>query len=405
MPRRNWLLDNRDFTLLWGGELLSEVGSQTATVAYPLLILSLTGSPSKAGVVGLAKWLPLALFALPAGVLADRMDRKRLMIACDLTRMLGAASVVALLILGRPPYAQILAVAFLDSAMFVTSYICERGALRQVVAPDQVQDAVAQNEARTFAAGIIGPSLGGVLFSAARTLPFAADVVSYLFSTGAIAATRASFQLPTATSKPSVKAVAAETLEGFAWLRGQPFYRTTALLASVLNPVYTGLYLLAILLAEHDHASSGLVGAMFTVVGICGLFGALLSRSIRRRIGARALLIGETWGLLALVLLLLVVREPLLIGLLIGAAEFITPTANALVAGSRVADSPDHLQGRIQSAATMISMALAWLGPLAVGYLFERAGATATVLVMAGWTLATAAATTLSPSIRRHQPS
>jgi MFS family permease len=400
-----WLLNNRDFTLLWGGELLSEVGSQTATVAYPLLILALTHSPAKAGIVGLAKWLPLTIFALPAGVLADRIDRKRLMIACDLIRMLGAASVVALLVISRPAYAQILAVAFLDGAMFVTSYICERGALRQVVAPEQIQDAVAQNEARTFTAGIVGPSLGGVLFSAARSLPFIADVASYLFSTVAIATTRASFQIETAVStKPTVKAMAKETLEGFAWLRGQPFYRATALLASVLNPVYTGLYLLAILLAKHDHASSGMVGAMLTVVGVCGLLGALLSRSIRRRVSSRTLLIGETWGLLALVLLLLVVREPLLIGLLIGAAEFITPTANATVSGSRVAASPDHLQGRIQSAATMLSMSLAWLGPLAVGYLFERAGATSTVLVMAGWSLAAAAVTTLSPSIRHQSP-
>lgn len=142
-----WLLGNRDFTLLWGGELLSEVGSQTATVAYPLLVLALTGSPAKAGVVGLAKWLPLAIFALPAGVLADRVDRKRLMIACDLIRMLGAASIVLLLLISEPAYLQIVVVAFLDGGMFITSYICERGALRQVVEPDQLQDAVAQNEA------------------------------------------------------------------------------------------------------------------------------------------------------------------------------------------------------------------------------------------------------------------
>jgi MFS family permease len=88
------LLRHRDFMLLWGGEVLSELGSQTSTVAYPLLILALTGSAAKAGVVGLAKWLPLALFAVPAGVLADRLNRKRLMIACDAIRMVAAASII-----------------------------------------------------------------------------------------------------------------------------------------------------------------------------------------------------------------------------------------------------------------------------------------------------------------------
>ena len=58
--RRALLLDNRDFTLLWVGETLSEVGSRVSTVAYPLLVLALTGSPTKAGVVGLASWLPRA---------------------------------------------------------------------------------------------------------------------------------------------------------------------------------------------------------------------------------------------------------------------------------------------------------------------------------------------------------
>lgn len=404
MRRLPWLLNNRDFTLLWGGELLSEVGSQTATVAYPLLVLALTGSPAKAGVVGLAKWLPLAIFALPAGVLADRVDRKRLMIACDLIRMLGAASVVVLLIFGTPPYAQLIAVAFLDGGMFITSYICERGALRQVVAPGQTQEAVAQNEARTFAAGIVGPSLGGVLFSVAQALPFVTDVASYLFSTTAIAATRSRFQLPdTNKRKPTVRTVAKEAAEGFGWLRSKPFYGTTALLAAVINPVFTGLYLLAILLAKQGHASSGMVGAMLTVVGICGVLGAVLSGPIRRRLSARAVLFVEAWALLGLVLLLLIVREPLLIGLLIGAAEFTTPSANAVVAGSRVAAAPDHLQGRVQSATTMLSMSLAWLGPLAVGYLFEHTDATTTVLIMAGWTVALALATTLAPSIRHHR--
>jgi MFS family permease len=192
---RRWpLLGNRDFMLLWGGEVLSELGSQAATVAYPLLVLSLTGSAAKAGIVGLAKWLPLAVFALPAGVLADRVDRKRLMIGCDLIRMLAAASIVIALIVGRPPFVQIFIAAFLDGALFICSYICERGALSQIVPVEELQDAVTQNEARTFAAGIVGPSLGGVLFSIARSLPFIADTASFLSSMTAIAATESRFQ-------------------------------------------------------------------------------------------------------------------------------------------------------------------------------------------------------------------
>lgn len=76
---------------------------------------------------------------------------------------------------------------------------------------------------------------------------------------------------------------------------------------------------------------------------------------------------------------------------------------NAVVAGSRIAAVPDHLQGRVQSVASAMSMSLAWLGPLAVGLLFQQAGPTGTILGAAGWTLALALAATLAPSILRHQ--
>jgi hypothetical protein len=113
-------------------------------------------------VVGLAKWLPLAVFAIPAGALADRVDRKRLMIACDAVRMIGDGSIVAMLVISAPSYGQILLVAFVNGALFTTSYVSERGALRQVVPTEHVQDAVAQNETRSSAASIAGPPLGGV---------------------------------------------------------------------------------------------------------------------------------------------------------------------------------------------------------------------------------------------------
>ncbi len=425
--RRALLLDNRDFTLLWVGETLSEVGSRVSTVAYPLLVLALTGSPTKAGVVGLASWLPLAVFALPAGALADAVDRKRLMIACDAFRMLGAASVALVVLLGRPAYLQLVAVAFLDGGLSITSYICERGALPQVVAPDQLQDAVAQNEARSAAAGIIGPSLGGVLFAAARALPFGFDAVSFLCSMTAIASTRSRFQVSVETQpeqgaseqgasgqrawrqswrrswQRSWQRLGPEFAEGFRWLRGKPFYFATGLLFAFGNPVYSGLYLLAILLARHDHASSATIGAMLAIVGVGGLLGAILAGPIRRRVSTRVVIMGENWLVLGAILLLLLVHNALLIGAVVGAAEFIAPLVNSVVAGSRIAAAPDHLQGRVQAVATTMSMSLAWLGPLAAGYLFQHSGSSITLLVGAGWIFALAVATCCSPAIRRHQ--
>lgn len=397
---RGWpLLRNRDYLLLWGGQALSELGSQSAAVAYPLLVLVLTGSAAKAGVVGLAKWLPLALFALPAGALADRMDRKRLMITTDAVRLAGAASVAAALWLGHPPYLQIVLVAFLDGAMFVTSWVTERGALAQVVPPAQVQDAVAQNDARSFAGGILGPPLGGVLLAAARALPFLMDAVSFLCSMSATALTRTKFQ--TTGESASVRA---GLTDGFRWLRSQPFFRAAALLFAAGNPVYAGLYLLAILLARHHGASSAAVGVMFAIVGAGGVLGAILAGPIRRRLSARLVIAGGQWVLLGSVLLLLVVHNALLIGVLVAAAEFGTPIANSLVAGSRVAVTPDRIQGRVAASSAGVAMSLVWLGPLAIGVAFRNAGATTTIIMLGAWTLALALAGTFAPALRAGPP-
>lgn len=103
-------------------------------------------------------------------------------------------------------------------------------------------------------------------------------------------------------------------------------------------------------------------------------------------------------------LALLLIRNALLIGLLIAAAEFITPTVNSVVAGARVAATPDHLQGRVQAASTMFAMSLGWLGPLAVGLFFQQGGSTTTILILAGWTLIPATIATLAPALRGNPP-
>src|ERR1700761_7075949 len=173
---------NRDYMLIWAGQGVSEFGSQISTVAYPLLVLALTHSPARAGVVGLAATLPLPLLALPAGMLADHFDRKRLMLACDAIRCAALAALTIAVFGGKVAYGVIAAVAFVDGALMTVSFVTERGVLRRLVPPDQLSTAVAQNESVFYASSILGPPVGGLLFAIARAVPFLADSVSYSFS-------------------------------------------------------------------------------------------------------------------------------------------------------------------------------------------------------------------------------
>jgi MFS family permease len=127
------LRKNRDFVLLQLGQAFSTAGSSATAIAYPLLVLALTHSPARAGVVGFANIAPYALFGLFAGVAADRMNRKRVMLAADGVRVLAIGSLVAVLAVHRLTFAQIAVVAFVEGTAFVFFNIAEVGALRSVV--------------------------------------------------------------------------------------------------------------------------------------------------------------------------------------------------------------------------------------------------------------------------------
>src|SRR5919201_2146616 len=110
---------NRDFMLLWCGQVVSTVGTRVTNIAFPLLVLAETHSPAKAGIVGFTQTLPYMLFYLPAGALVDRWNRKRIMLAADAGRALALASVAVVLAFGSLSFAQIIAAAFIEGALFV----------------------------------------------------------------------------------------------------------------------------------------------------------------------------------------------------------------------------------------------------------------------------------------------
>ncbi len=154
--------------LLQAGQLLSHFGSQTSSIAYPLLVLATTHSPAKAGVVGFVRYLANALFSLPADVAADRWSRRLLM--------------------------SIAFVAFVEGSGGAVFAAARAGAVRAVVPAPQLPAAVAVQTGRQAAMNVAGPPIGGALFGLARALPFVVDSVSYAFSTLSLLAMRTPFR-------------------------------------------------------------------------------------------------------------------------------------------------------------------------------------------------------------------
>src|SRR5262249_3615903 len=148
---------NRDFVLLQVGQALSTIGSSSSAIAYPLLVLAVTHSPPKAGLVGFARLAPYGLFGLLAAVASDRFDRRRLMLAGDAVRALALPSIVVALALDRLGFAQVAVVAFVEGSMFALFNVAEMGALRSVVAARQLPAAAAAEQARIGTVELLGP--------------------------------------------------------------------------------------------------------------------------------------------------------------------------------------------------------------------------------------------------------
>jgi len=387
---------NRDFVLLQAGQLLSEAGTESTSIAYPLLVLAVTHSAAKAGVVSFARTLPLALLALPAGVAADRWNRKWLMVMADGVRVLAIGSLAATILLRQVAFWAIPLVAFVEGGGAALFSAAQPGALRAVVPARQLPAAAGAQTGRQAAVGLAGPPLGGALFGLARALPFLVDAVSYAFSTVSLLAMRAPFQQQRERDHSPLRARLAE---GVRFLWGHRFLRTCALLYGLTNFVGPGVLFAVVVLGRRQGLPGGEVGALVAAFGACLLLGSLAAPLVRRLLPVRAVLLLELWTWPGCALFLVWPNAYVLAASILPTALAI-PSTDSVVKGYRIAMTPDRLLGRAESVRSTISLLVAPLGPLAAGVLLGASSARATIALFAAVGLLLAVWGTLSPSIR-----
>lgn len=177
--------------------------------------MDLTGSAAWAGVLAGALMATAFLLRLPAGLVTDRVDRRRLMMWCDAGRCVALASIAVAYFAGTLEFAHLLLVAVVEGTRGVLFAPAEAAAVRRVVAPRQVGEAVARNQARSQLAGLLGPPVGGVLYVWSRGLPFVADALTYAVSLVTVAGLRTPLSEPVPPPRHRLRA---ELVEGLAWL-------------------------------------------------------------------------------------------------------------------------------------------------------------------------------------------
>jgi MFS family permease len=399
---------NRDFLLLQTGQLLSTLGSNSSSIAYPLLVLGLTHSPVKAGIVTFARTIPYPLFSLLAGVAADRWNRKWLMIVADVIGVAAIGTLAALILTGAIAFWQIPIVSFVDGIGSVLFLAAQSGALRAVVERRQLPAATATEVGRLSVVRLAGPPLGGALFGIARALPFVVDAASYVFSTVSLLVMRTPFQEERVVDRTSVRA---QMAEGVRYLWSQPFLRTCALLFGIGNFIFPGVLLAIVVAGKRQGLSGGEIGALTAAFGAVLLVGSLVSPLFRRVFSVRQILLLELWTWTGGVFFLIWPNVYVLTAAILPQALTI-PSTDSVVHGYRIAMTPDRLLGRVEGAARNISLIVTPLGPLLAGVLISAVSLRAAVGVFAAAGLALAVWGTLSPAIRQapsldeldHQP-
>ncbi len=401
-PRRpRSLFRNRDYMLLWGGQTVSTIGTEVSMVAFPFLVLALTGSPAQAGLMGGLRALPYLLFSLPAGALIDRWDRKRVMILCDAGRALAMGSIPLALMLGHLTLAQLYIVSTVEGTLFVFFNLAEVASLPRVVPKEQLPAANAQYSATEGTSALVGPALGGALFGVAQALPFVADAVSYAASVLSLTAIRTRFQ---GERKGERQRIWREVGEGLTWLWHQPLIRFIALLTGMFNLTSAGFVLIIIVLAQRVHATPFATGLIFTIGGIGGILGSLIASPLQRRLRFSTVIITTTFLWAFLWGAYLFAPNIWVMGAITAATFVLGPIYNVTQMSYRLALIPDALQGRVNSVFRLVAFGGQPLGYALTGAALERFGPISTVAAIAAVQLIMAVITTLNAHVRHARP-
>ncbi|HZN73496.1 MAG TPA: MFS transporter [Micromonosporaceae bacterium] len=388
---------NARFQLLWIGSAASTLGSQTVQLAYPLLVLAVTNSPVQAGLVGAAQLVGMLMVAVPAGPLIDRWDRRRILVGCEAVRAAGVASVAAAVLLDRVTVPHLMAVAWTlggAGALFTPARLT---AVRAVVPPDQLRPALAQEEARGYAAALAGPPLGGFLYGVARALPFVVDAVSYVVSLVCVLAARVPRRPAEATRADGI---AGQLAEGLRWMWARPFLRAVAGFSLAVNLATTALALPVIVLIVDRGGSSTVVGVALAMMGAGGLVGTLVAARIGRMLPPGRLALAVGWLLAVLLPLTTLPLGPLWPGLVLATVMVVLPAANVSLQATMLAGIPDGLQGRIGSLLMLSSLGIAPVGSMLGGYLTEKLGPVPSLGLLGLLLAAFSAVATVTPTLR-----
>ena len=360
-------LDTRNYRLYFTGDLVSHVGGWMQTMAEAWLVSDLTGSGVAVGATFAFRFLPVLLFGLWGGTVADRFDRRRVLLV---TQSLSAALAVVLWLIVLTGVVQVWMVfglAFGLGLVTVVNEPTQHAFVEEMVGRDRLANAVALNSAVGNSARITGPALAGLLIATVGTAwVFFVNAVSFFAVVGALLAMRgAELHRPHRhTERPRVR-------EGLVYAWGITEIRATILLVAVVGTlVYNFPTYLTLLARDTFHGGAGLAGFLMALLGIGTVVGALTAaaraKPTSRTVVTAALLLGMTLVSVA-VMPSQITTELALVP--VGAmAVFFGSTANAHM---QIWSAPE-LRGRVMAIYSLLTLGTTVVGGPSVGWICQH---------------------------------
>lgn len=388
---------NRDYRLWWLGSLTSGVGNALSLVAYPLIVLAITGSPLQAGVVGALEAVPYALFSLPAGVLADRLSRRMLLVSSSLLSTVSTAWIPIAYVAGILDVRQIYLVALLNGAAGAVFQVTQVATIPQIVSEEQLGVAAGQSQFIFNLSSIVGPPLAGILLSTWLAAPMLVDAVTFAIMGLAVLAIR----LPRAQGGAAEPiAWRTDLTAGLRRLAAHRPLRAMMVLTVAGDMLFAGIAVLMTVLLEHNGASAVEVGLNFSLAAVGGIVGSLAAHIVERRVGTRASIVGRSWATALLFPLFALSAPPFFLGVVWCVMNVMIALMNVVQMRYIMTSVPKDFIGRFQSIITFLSFGVLPVGVLLTGFLLQFAGPRNTVLIYSAVLLALAVYSAVNKGLR-----
>lgn len=390
----------RNYRLFFFSQLVSLSGTWMQTTAQSWLVLDLTGQGGAGFALGLMmalQFLPLLLFGVWGGLVADRLDKRRTLIWTQTAAAVLAVALWLIVLTGVTQLWMIYVLAFLLGVVTVFDNPARQAFVIEMVGTDDVANAVGLNSAVFNGARLVGPAIAGISIHAIGISPsFLLNAISFIPVVAALTAMR-THELVRHTPLPRSKG---QVREGLRYVWRTPVLRSTLLLVTVVATFGFNFIIVLPLMARYEfHGDAGLYGLLFALMAGGSLIGALFAAARARP--SRSLLIGSAAAFSALAMLVALAPNALWAGVGLvpmGAASmaFIATANSTLQLTSR-----HEMRGRVMALYALVFLGSTPIGGPLIGWISQRWGPRAGLFL--GGALSLVAVSAAAWSVRRQR--